>query len=463
MMWPTVTKCTQCNGDVEQKTGAGYTHEATVWDGSQWSSVRHGTKRCVDCGARHKLNYVATPGMKKNTVKKPDDGSVILLHGEFGFAFRYLRQLFHRVYRLGSSWMGEAATIILTYPNKAVGHSESMTENHLGRLIQQGFFIYLRRREEHFDFDVDDPVPDDDPEYGVINRGLHMIFNASRDDPSFKTKGEVHDVVTDGNWQCSRRLVADEKQYADRRLPGRPKAKAAPKTKAAAKAAPKVEAKPQPKAKSRCRAVTQVEDIKVARTQTGGLFATINMKNVKGRQNQILHLAEMMNGECTAYKKKCAEDMKESGIRIGKYAHDCACVVGDEFVRLCLCAKAYLDGMHSKNHKCGMPAIKYKKKPNSQACEQFWSRLDKIVGLQTMSRAHYRCFLAHYCTPRNKFVLDTRLRSDATPLLSFRKQKKRRRGTRAMKRITRISRHVIQGAMKRAARTTAHVMKKSPK
>ena len=190
----------------------------------------------------------------------------------------------------------------------------------------------MRLREEHFDFDVDDPVPDDDPEYGVITRGLRTIFNASRDDPSFKTKGEVPDVVTDGNWQCSRRLVADEKQYADRRLPGRPKAKAAPKTKAAAKAAPKVKAKPQPKAKSRCRAVTQVEDIKVARSQTGGLFATINMKNVKGRQNQILHLAEMTNGECTAYKKTCAEDMKKSGIRIGKYAHDCACVLGDEFV-----------------------------------------------------------------------------------------------------------------------------------
>ena len=103
MMWPTVTACAQCNGDLEERTGVGYTHEATVWDGSQWSSVRRGTKRCVDCGARRKLNYVATPGVKKNTVKKPDDGSVMLLHGGFGFAVRYSRQLFHRAYRLGSS------------------------------------------------------------------------------------------------------------------------------------------------------------------------------------------------------------------------------------------------------------------------------------------------------------------------------------------------------------------------
>ena len=324
-----------------------------------------------------------------------------------------------------------------------------MTENHLGRLIQQGFFTYLRLRGAHLDCDVDDPVPDDDPEYGVINRGLRAIFNASRDDPSFETKGEVRDVATDGNWHRSRRLVADEKQCAHRRLPGGPKAKAAPKTKAAAKAAPKVKAKPQPKAKSRCRAVTQVEDIKVARTQTEGPFATINMKNVKGRQNQILHLADMTNGECTAYKKKCAEGVKKAGIRIGKYTHDCACVVGDEFVRLSLCAKAYLGGMQSKTHKCGRPAIKYKKKLNSQAREQFWSRLGKIVGLQTMSRAHHRCFLAHYCTRRHEFVLDSRLRSDVTPLLSSRKQKERRRGTRAMRRITRTSRHVIQGAMRR--------------
>ena len=70
-------------------------------------------------------------------------------------------------------------------------------------------------------------------------------------------------------------------------------------------------AKAKAKSKSRCRAVAQIENIKIARTQTGGLYATVNMKNRKGGGNEILHLAEMLNGENTAYKKDCLVDMRK--------------------------------------------------------------------------------------------------------------------------------------------------------
>ena len=88
---------------------------------------------------------------------------------------------------------------------------------------------------------------------------------------------------------------------------------------------------------------------------------------------------------------------------VGKYACDCGCVVAKHFEGT-LCDKCYLDGYHSKKHKCKTPAIIHKKTLNSQAVEQLWSRLDKLTWLSKMKRARYRCFLYHYCLWRNKFT-----------------------------------------------------------
>ena len=182
------------------------------------------------------------------------------------------------------------------------------------------------------------------------------------------------------------------------------------------------------KSTSRCAAVRQVEKIKPSRTQSGGLFAHVDMKNRKTHKvNEILQLAEMMSGENTAYKRTLLMRMRKSGVRVGKYAHDCSCVVKDEFEGKGLCETAYLDGFHKKKHVCKTPAIRYKKTLNSQACEQLWSRMDKMTGLKTMSRSHYRFFLRHYCSWRNAYSLHDRLRSDTTPLLSARKMRKRGR------------------------------------
>ena len=114
-----------------RKSGKGYAHIATVWTGSAWKLVNHATKLCEECGARHKLNYVATLGEKKNTLRNGENNPIILLHGEFGFYYDYLRQLFHRVYRAGVSFLAEATTIILTYPKQEIGNSEAMTDNTL--------------------------------------------------------------------------------------------------------------------------------------------------------------------------------------------------------------------------------------------------------------------------------------------------------------------------------------------
>jgi len=124
-----------------------------------------------------------------------------------------------------------------------------------------------------------------------------------------------------------------------------------------------------------------------------------------------------------------------AGLVIGKYAHDCACVVlkhvGGKYAKKC-----YLDGFHHsrKRHKCKLPVIKYKKTLNSQACEQLWSRLDKLSGVTKMERARYRCFLRHYCLWRNRATSNGLLRADAYPHMSARKAMKRaRKGPKPMK------------------------------
>jgi hypothetical protein len=144
--------------------------------------------------------------------------------------------------------------------------------------------------------------------------------------------------------------------------------------------------------------------------------------NLKGK-NEILHMAEMLNGENSSYKRACLQDMRRSGVKVGKYAHDCSCVVRKHFEGT-LCDKCYLDGYHSKKHKCDCPAIEHKKTLNTQAAEQLWSRLDKLSWVHHMTRPHYRCLLFHYCLWRNAFTMGGK-RPDTNPCLSKRKVMKR--------------------------------------
>ena len=415
--WASMAKCVDCGGELFKKNSGTSCHTASVWTGAVWEQVRHGTKVCKECGARHKLNYIARTGFKSNIIKPADlEGNpIILVHAQTGFTLQYLRQLWNRVCRTGCGARGEAATILLTYPDVRIGCSEknphkgkkkSMDESHLSTRLTQGLFMLLRFNEGVFDFDVDDPVPSGDKTYDQTNEGVHVIFNAARDDPEFKSTRTKFDIVTDGNIQCHRTLEPKERKFARKNLPGRPKNKK-PATDSST---------------SRCAAVRKHEKMKAARTHTGGVFVSMNMKNRKGGNNEVLHLAEMLNGENTEYKKKCLQDMKGAKMKVGKYAHDCSCVVAPQFEGV-LCDTCYLDGYHGKKHKCRTPVLKHKKRLNSQAAEQFWSRLNKLYGVSKMTRPHYRCFLRHYCIWRNN---TNALQSVSNPCTSRRQVMKRR-------------------------------------
>ena len=111
-----------------------------------------------------------------------------------------------------------------------------------------------------------------------------------------------------------------------------------------------------------------------------------------------------------------------SKLKIGKWAHDVACRYKKWEGKLV--SKVYLDGYHSKGHKCKMKAIKYSPSCNSQACEQLWSRLDKLgPSACNMTRAHYRYFWYNYGKWRNAFVRSAYYTPE-NPRVSRKKMKK---------------------------------------
>eukprot|EP00973_Karenia_brevis_P054843 7624067-Karenia_brevis.AAC.1 len=152
------------------------------------------------CKLRHKLNYTIRKGCKMNTLTNVDGNPIMLVHAQLGFTYRYLVQLWHRMCRTGTSTGGEAATILLTYPNAKVGctakggaGNQGLTEKHLQSLLMKGVLCLLRLQEGVTDFDVNDPVPRKDPDFDTPSRGLCTIFNAAKHDPSFDTSRTTFD------------------------------------------------------------------------------------------------------------------------------------------------------------------------------------------------------------------------------------------------------------------------------
>ena len=56
-----LSKCAVCGGGLQLK---GEVCEAKVWDGRRWDVLRHGRKRCKQCGATHRLYFAWRGGRK---------------------------------------------------------------------------------------------------------------------------------------------------------------------------------------------------------------------------------------------------------------------------------------------------------------------------------------------------------------------------------------------------------------
>ena len=426
------------------------TTDAKVWTGAEWISVKHGTKRCRGyggCEKYYKLNFISETGRKRNTLQTLETGNILLMNEYIGFTTDFLRQYWNRVCRTGESAQGEAATILMTWPDVPLGSGMKrkaahirhgtearfgFSEDRLKRLLTNAMFSFLRIKTSHFVFDLDDPVPAEDPVYGGVYSGagndFYVIFDATKDDLNFRMK-KLYNVVTDGNQSSSRRLTADEKQYATTRLAGKPRRKKQSgkvlkqkgkqiRKKVDMKVIKYVVKKPATKttATNVCKYVSKLHTAKTYRTHIGGLYATVDMEQDPSKGNLVLHAVEMLNGENKAVKDFAIEDMTRSGMKVGEFGHDCSCQFKREWERMGKVRVCKLDGFHWKTHKCTVPKVT-NPRFNSQAAEQLWSRLDSLHFMTEYTRARYRFFLKQYLKWRNDFLRSS-LSVDVNPAVS---------------------------------------------
>ena len=425
-----LTHCVDCK-KTALSTLTSEVHTATIWNGNRWSRVQHGQKRCYECGSIYNLNYRPQIGSKANTLQCPEDSDIVLLNPFVGFEFAYLRQFWNRTCRASISARAEAATILLTWPDNHIGNrrkgratrNQQYSEFHFSQLITTATFVYLRLQDKDYDFDVADPMPDHHPLYGKPNKGAYVLFNAVRDDPGFTLKRKAYDIVTDGDQPLRRKLGKGE--HTTKKLPGAPNKR---KMKRAIEKKPAGSGVAQAKSVcggrtsiSRCLAVERKEKIAHVRNRTGGLFASLDMKQASSHGgNEILSLVEMLDGESTYIKEEALKDMLRTGMRVGVYAHDCACRVKARFEGV-YCKECRLDGLHGLKHKCKVKSVIHDGSKNSQAAEQLWGRLDKFSFATELSRCRYRYFFKCYAQWRNNFVRLARLSVDVAPMMSRRR------------------------------------------
>ena len=222
--------------------------------------------------------------------------------------------------------------------------SETTLRGHLLNAV----FVNLRLCNAQTKFNVADPVAIDDPVYGVPNKNFFFIFDAVRDDPDFIKEPNCRDVVTDGNQPAARRLCDDEKAFATTGLRGyrawkRPAAKGkilfAKKPSAKSSHGCKKNWSTKKKDVPRCAYVNKKaeEAMKVSRTHTGGLFATLDMKLLGNGGNLVLEIVESRNAENNKMKLFAINQLLESGSKVRWCAHDCACQFKDAWERANLC------------------------------------------------------------------------------------------------------------------------------
>jgi hypothetical protein len=411
--WADISACQKCGcKDLVKLQNKHHTHDASVWDGAIWRKVKHGSTLCRKCHTIHKLNYMSMKDEKLSFITEPKDEQVYLLNQHLGFTMGFAKQLWNRACRMHCSLRGEACSILLTRTPEDIPKS-NLNDKYLAQRMKLLLFGYLCVCEKRVQFDIDDPIPEGDPEYDGNLINTFQIFNATLHDPHFQTN-EI-DVVTDGNYQLNRVLEASEKKGL-KRMQGRPKPEAA---KANQKANAGVSS-------SRCQTVSAHEKIKLARKRTGGIFCTVDMKRSKGKRggNQIVQLSEMLNSECTEYKLTSLKQVIDGAgprkrVKVNKYCHDCACVTAKHMEER-FKVKCYLDGFHAKKHKCGFRRIQYQKKLNSSAAEQLWARMNRFSkGLTQFRRRYYRMWIRHYAVWRNAFIRGNST-SDTHPCVSIR-------------------------------------------
>ena len=157
----------------------------SVWNGAWWDGVTDGSKRCYGCGSHYKLNVVSERASRRNALQAPRDDSIVLITKDVGFRFAYLRQFWTWMCRASESAEAEAATIMMVHPSAMIGNakcndwgtSRKVSEvKGFARILFRAVCVYLSLANKEYNFDVFDSVPDDDPRFGMPNKGQHMQY-----------------------------------------------------------------------------------------------------------------------------------------------------------------------------------------------------------------------------------------------------------------------------------------------
>ena len=342
------------------------------------------------------------------------ENPIFLLQNKFGVRLKTMELQYHRTFRSAEHLQGEATSIAMTWP------TVTLPDKKLASWFGVMFFSYLRLREKVVAFNIDDPVPAHCTEYGATNIGIYTIFDAAKHDPgSLPPSSQKIDVVTDGNNVLTKRCSDKEELKLKKRGLGRPKEKRS--------SSKKTMKKTKTVKERHCQASAELDKCQNLLTdRTEGIFGTFNMNKDRAT---VLHLAKMLNAECTNDKEHCMKEVTESR-KVRICCHDCNCRLHDSFEGV-YCEMCFVDAWHVRKHKCDKalfdPAHKnnapmFKKlNLNSELAEQSWSRFNRFVAItRTMTRSHFRCFLRHYCIWRNQYTLGDYIK-DINPSRSFKK------------------------------------------
>ena len=159
-------------------------------------------------------------------------------------------------------------------------------------------------------------------------------------------------------------------------------------------------------------------------TKIEGVFATCDMKT-----GEILHLGEMLNAECTEYKRLAIEQIA-GHTRVGTLCHDCACQLSA--FDGTYCDKVLLDGLKYKKHKCNAAKfhpfhdnnVRRMRTLNSQVVEQLWSKTNRLAPIaMNLRRDRFRMPLRAYCIWRNAYTR-AGYRHDTNPCMSAKRVSK---------------------------------------
>ena len=157
----------------------------SVWNGAWWDGVTDGSKRCYGCGSHYKLNVVSEQASRRNALQAPRDDLIVPITKDVGFRFACLRQFWTWMCRASESAEAEAATIMMVHPSAIIGNdkykywgsSRKVRDvKRFARILIRSVFVYPRLANKEYNFDVFDPVPDDDPRSGMPNKGQHMQY-----------------------------------------------------------------------------------------------------------------------------------------------------------------------------------------------------------------------------------------------------------------------------------------------